>query len=573
MNQALPFTPAPAAEQLGSAAFRQRYKLRLAYMAGAMASGIAGETLVETLSRAGCLASFGAAGLSLARVSAAITQLRQSLPGQPLCFNLIHTPDDPAMEHSLVELYLAAGIEVIEASAFMALTSAIVLYRARGAHFDATGHAVARQRIIAKVSRREVAEPFLRPAPEAMLTALLNQGALTATEAAAARLLPLADDITIEADSGGHTDRQSLVCALPAMMLLRARVARDFPPAASVGLGAAGGISTPSAIRAAFAMGADYVVTGSINQACIESGSSSAVRRLLAGADLADVAMAPAADMFELGVQVQVLKRGTLFASRATSLWALYRTYPSLDALPQTERDRLERDLYKQPLAAVQAQTLAFWQERNPTMAERAQREPKVMMGLVFRWYLGQSSRWAIEGVPERAMDYQIWCGPAMGAFNQWAADTVFASFEARRVAEVADALMTAAAYPAAASNAVAMIRSAPPAIVVRQPVSSTSTIVKGMHTDTTDAESIRDWLMEQVAAQLDVSADDIDPRRTFESYALDSARAMLILTRLEARLSLKLSPTLIWNYPTIEKLAERLVQMSQARALALEPA
>ena len=36
-------------------------------------------------------------------------------------------------------------------------------------------------------------------------------------------------------------------------------------------------------------------------------------------------------------------------------------------------------------------------------------------MALVFRWYLGMSSRWAIEGSVERRSDYQIWCGPAQG--------------------------------------------------------------------------------------------------------------------------------------------------------------
>ena len=42
-------------------------------------------------------------------------------------------------------------------------------------------------------------------------------------------------------------------------------------------------------------------------------------------------------------------------------------------------------------------------------------------MALVFRWYLGQSSRWANAGEPTRKLDYQVWCGPAMGAFNEWA--------------------------------------------------------------------------------------------------------------------------------------------------------
>jgi len=59
-------------------------------------------------------------------------------------------------------------------------------------------------------------------------------------------------------------------------------------------------------------------------------------------------------------------------------------------------------------------------------------------MALVFRWYLGQSSRWANRGESPRRVDYQIWCGPAMGAFNEWVRDSIFAPPERRRVADVA---------------------------------------------------------------------------------------------------------------------------------------
>src|SRR5258708_39524783 len=92
-------------------------------------------------------------------------------------------------------------------------------------------------------------------------------------------------------------------------------------------VGAAGGIATPASAAAAFVMGAAYVLTGSINQACVESGSSDLVREMLAQAEQADVIMAPAADMFEMGVRVQVLKRGTLFAMRAAKFFELYRNY------------------------------------------------------------------------------------------------------------------------------------------------------------------------------------------------------------------------------------------------------
>src|SRR5206468_8042587 len=95
---------------------------------------------------------------------------------------------------------------------------------------------------------------------------------------------------------------------------------------------------TPAAAAAAFIMGAAYVLTGSVNQACVESGSSDVVREMLAQAEQADTAMAPAADMFEMGVKVQVLKRGTMFAMRAGKLYELYRSYPGLGALPPAER-------------------------------------------------------------------------------------------------------------------------------------------------------------------------------------------------------------------------------------------
>ena len=55
-------------------------------------------------------------------------------------------------------------------------------------------------------------------------------------------------------------------------------------------------------------------------QACVESGSCEVVRRLLAQVEQADTAMAPAADMVEMGVKVQVLKRGTMFPMRAAKL-------------------------------------------------------------------------------------------------------------------------------------------------------------------------------------------------------------------------------------------------------------
>ena len=114
---------------------------------------------------------------------------------------------------------------------------------------------------------------------------------------------------------------------LPAILTLTEKFQRKYGYAKSIRVGAAGGISTPSSALGAFMMGAAYVVTGSVNQSCIEAAASKHSKNLLAQAEMADVTMAPAADMFEMGVELQVLKRGTMFPMRAKKLYELYKKY------------------------------------------------------------------------------------------------------------------------------------------------------------------------------------------------------------------------------------------------------
>jgi PfaD family protein len=213
-----------------------------------------------------------------------------------------------------------------------------------------------------------------------------------------------------------------------------------------VRVGAGGGLGTPSSVAAAFALGASYVVTGSVNQACVESGLHESGRALLAEAGIADVIMAPAADMFELGVTVQVLRRGTMFAVRAKKLYELYRTYPSLESIPAAEREKVETQLLKATFPEAWASTRAFWAARDPREVKKAEADPRHLMALVFRSYLGLSSRWAVAGEPDRSADFQIWCGPAMGAFNSWVRGSFLEKPAARTAVQVARNLMEGAA-------------------------------------------------------------------------------------------------------------------------------
>ena len=69
--------PQSSTEQLGDESFRADHGLRYAYVSGAMAAGIGSEAIVEDMAKHGMLGFFGAAGLSLSRVEAAIDQLQQ----------------------------------------------------------------------------------------------------------------------------------------------------------------------------------------------------------------------------------------------------------------------------------------------------------------------------------------------------------------------------------------------------------------------------------------------------------------------------------------------------------------
>ncbi|ODU00400.1 MAG: 2-nitropropane dioxygenase [Planctomycetes bacterium SCN 63-9] len=443
----LGYVPACRPEDLGDSSFCADHGLRYACVAGAMANGIASVRIVEEMARAGMLGVFGAAGLDPARVERAIDQVQQSL-GQRHAygFNLIHSPSDPALESAIVDLYVRRGVRLVEASAFLDLTLPVVRYRVAGIRRDSSGQIVAPNRIIAKVSRVEVATKFMSPPPAKFLRELVATGVISAEQAEWAGRIPMADDLTAEADSGGHTDNQPAVVLLPTMLDLRDRLHAEHRYRSPVRVGAAGGIATPWSAVAAFAMGAAYLVTGSINQSCVEAGTSDVVRRLLCQARQGDVAMAPAADMFEMGVKVQVLKRGTMFPMRAAKLFEIYRANDGIEQIPASERANLEKSLFKKPLETVWHETRDFFTRRDPSQLERADRDPKHKMALIFRWYLGNSSNWANSGDPSRTLDYQIWCGPAMAAFNDWVRGSFLEVPENRRVSVVALNLLYGAA-------------------------------------------------------------------------------------------------------------------------------
>jgi PfaD family protein len=435
-------------EWLGDRSFSEAHCVRWPYVAGAMFRGITSTDMVIAMAKAGMIGFYGAAGVGLDTLEQSIIKIRSAIGQSGLSWgsNLIYSPLDPALEKAVIDLYLKHGVNRISTSAFMSLSPNIVRFAATGLRINEAGHIIRRNYVFAKLSRPEIAELFMKPAPREILSQLVSVGQITPNEADIATRIPIAEDVTVEADSGGHTDNRPLSAIFPTILTLRDQIAAKYRYSRPLRVGAAGGLGTPSAVAGAFAMGAAYVLTGSINQAAIESGLSQYGKALLAKADVADFTMAPAADMFELGVKVQVLKRGTMFSNRASQLYRIYSVNDAIDTIPENLRKQLERDVFHAPIEKIWAETRNYFEMRSPEEVEKAHNNPKHRMALVFRWYLGNSANWAIHGNAEHKLDYQICCGPAMGSFNAWVKGSHLENIENRTVTDIALNLLEGAA-------------------------------------------------------------------------------------------------------------------------------
>jgi trans-AT polyketide synthase/acyltransferase/oxidoreductase domain-containing protein len=431
------------AASLGSEQFRRDYNLKYAYMTGAMYRGIASKEMVVRMGRAGMMGFFGAGGLKMSQIEEAIVFIKGQLgPGQAYGLNLVHNSSDPAVEEQTVDLFLKHGITVVEAAAFMSITPALVKYRANGLVRGADGQVLAVNKMMAKVSRPEVAELFLSPAPERIVRRLLEERKITPQQAEMLREIPVADDICAEADSGGHTDGAVAYALMPAMIRLRDEMMSKYGYRKQVRIGAAGGIGTPEAAAAAFMLGADFVVTGSINQCTVEAGTSDEVKDLLQQANVQDTEYAPAGDMFEMGARVQVLKKGLFFPARANKLYDLYRQYNSIEEIDDKTKVQIQEKYFKRSFESIYDTLCASY----PHVVDKAERNPKFKMAFIFRWYFTYTTRLAIQGDAENKVDYQIHCGPALGAFNQWVKGTELEHWRNRHVDQIGEKLMLEAA-------------------------------------------------------------------------------------------------------------------------------
>lgn len=431
------------AEQLGSMQFKYRYGVRYAYLAGGMYKAIASKALVERMAYARLLSFLGTAGCALPEIENDVSYLKNKLGKEyPFGVNLIHHLHGPEVERSIVDICLRHSISTVEAAAFMDVTPALVYYRLSGLYRDKQGNLIIPNRIIAKVSHPQVARIFLSPPPEAIVNDLLAQSLITQEQAKLSEKISMCSDICVEADSGGHTDQGVSIVLIPAIARLRDTLQSHYQYSEHIHVGAAGGLGTPEAIAAAFIMGADFITTGSINQCTVEAGTSERVKSILQSLDIQDTVIAPTGDMFEIGAKARVVRKGILFPARANKLYQLYQQYGCLEDIDENTRRRIENQYFKRSFDEVLTDVKNYLSKKRPEELQEILQNPRKKMVRVFQWYFFHTGKLAREGISDETCDYQIHCGPAMGAFNQWVEGSDIEDWRNRHVDDIANRLM-----------------------------------------------------------------------------------------------------------------------------------
>lgn len=425
-----------------AASFCELHKLDHPYMAGSLDHGISSVEMVSDLAKAGLMGSFGAVGLNATQQRTALAQLRQACGQKSYAVALKANINQPHLEMETVQRYLDYGVSCIEATGYLQVTPGLVYFRLKGATRNASGSAFAPNRIIGRATRPEVAAHFLAPPPINIVQNLVSQGLLSPQEAELAPQLPLAQDLIAVADCGGPTDQANPYTLLPSLSRQRDRAVAEHGYTMPLHIGAAGGIGTPEAVAAARLLGADFIVTGSINQATKQAQTSPLVKDMLVSMNVQDTTYAPAWDMFEMGARMQVFKRGIFFPARANKLYSLYQQYSSLQDIDEKNRTQLESKYFGKNLEQV-------WENLQKELPaqdiEKANRNSKYRMLCVFKEYYRLGMQSAITGDTQRKVDVLVYCGSSLGAFNQYVAETPLAgNWQNRCVAQIGLDLMTA---------------------------------------------------------------------------------------------------------------------------------
>ncbi len=410
-----------SAPALGSRDFSRRFGCQYSYVLGSIGRAISSADLVVKAANAGFLTYFGAAHTSIENIQHAINDIQSNIGanksyGVNLHANLLN----PDAEDALVDLLLENKIKHAEATGFFDITPALVRYRLQGIEQGSTNS------ILAKAESITQAIKFLQPAPDAILTQLLNDGSITTAQAQLARSLPMADAIAFQGD----------IALLAELLSLRNQYG---VPAQQVFIGSAKEIGSPQSIASAFINGAEFVLADTIQQCTVESGLHNQAKTLLQNASIADIKTAPCTELFEFGRTISVLNKGSLFANKAKRLYELWKDHKTLENL-STEQHVALAEYFPEGIEYAIERSSSTRQLLNSTQTNVASSDSARVWTQLVKYYLQ-----AATNQNDTRPDWCITCGPDIGTLNNWLNKEKLVPWQERHIDQLALQLLSAA--------------------------------------------------------------------------------------------------------------------------------
>ncbi len=436
--------PPQKLSDLGNKSFQKTHGVNYSYCVAPFEREVCNPELVASLINNGILAFCPVDYMSNHKVNETISKLRSLTDGKAFGLGFKYHPHHPSLEESMMELFVSADVPLLYISHYVQATKALVHYRLTGVFADEKGNPLAKHQLFVRVPHAGLAEYFSQPAPTDIIEALVADGKLTEEEGQLGLKLPLSQDIVVDGDVSRAGGKQDVVSLFPSLRhsLRKTRTSRKC----EVRIGVAGELATPEAVNAAFKMGADFVVTGAVNGLAKEAGGSQKRKELLAKAKPEDFTTAPSYEYLDADFRVRVTKFGTMFATKASRLEELYRSTDSLEALTREGLSFMEKKIFLCSLTEAYEKAEPFLRQWWPALVEQATTSPKIRASLLLKWYLYESSQWAIDGIKERQMDYQVRGDSAVGSFNIWRENSDFADLENISAKQIALNLLKGAA-------------------------------------------------------------------------------------------------------------------------------
>jgi trans-AT polyketide synthase/acyltransferase/oxidoreductase domain-containing protein len=424
---------------IGNAEFSKKYRTKYNYAVGGMGHGISGVDFVVKSCNEGILSFLGANCVDLDVIGSMIDQVKHKINSDTLFgVNITENYFEPQNTKDLINLCTEKGVRVIEASNFMTVTKELVRYKISGIGLDAEG-SVTGNAIIAKVSNTNVAREFLKPPSDSILNELLNEKAITKDEFDIAGKIPVADDVCIVGDCAYETEKGNLLTMLPEVLDVAEKIYKENLLVAKSRIGAAGSIGSGRTILALHYMGAEFFMTGSVNECTKEADIPDDVKDMLVKTNVNDFTYAPSENMFELNRFVQVLKKGVFFPSRANMLKSVYDTVNSIDDISGEIKLYIEDKLLQCGFDNYFAKI-----KLTENQIKLANSNSKYKMAIIFKQYLHEASDKALfsKDRDKDVVDFQVYCGTAIGTANERLKDSKINDWKMRNTANIAEVLM-----------------------------------------------------------------------------------------------------------------------------------